>query len=723
MVTNGVGRRPSTKAAYRHRKNQRPKTPSSKTPTLQTLDGSTTDFSFGHTVAGVGDVDGDGFDDILVGSFNGGTNASGEVHLYRGSANGVIPKPWRTFRCPVPKAEFGHQVEGLGDVNGDGYADFVVGATYYTDKGKTAQTGGAFVYLGGPNGPRLAPGWPISGEVAKSKTGFTVAAAGDVNGDGFDDILVGAWGSSRLDGTADPVIGRVLLFLGGPDGPSTNACWSPSGEKYGAEFGYSVHGAGDVNGDGYADIVIGSHGYENAYANCGRVYVYYGGPNGPSTKPNWTLTGSQADQVTGNSVFTAGDVNGDGFDDLIVGANGTSHPELFEGIVMVFYGSAKGLPNRISWSFEPHERSMFLGHSVATAGDINHDGYDDIVISAADGRQYLPGEGVAFVFHGSPRGLSRSPNWTFRGTQTSSGYGATVRSAGDVNGDGFDDIIVGHPRFSGEVPRQGRAWIHFGSPDGLRETSDWPRGLRPGLEAYAGWAALGGMALSVGALALVKYRHQLRERSLAEAARMREHVQQEERRRIAQDLHDQLGADLTEIAVASATLRHHDPVHAARLTRIEVKAAQLVENLAELVWVTKPSNDHLDAMASYVADVASEMLGSAGMVCSLDIPADLPNRPLGYELRHDLVLALKEALHNCVKHSGGTQASVAFRLQNNYLKIVVTDNGSWREPRAGAAPGNGLVHLKLRLQRHGGTALVESSDAGTTVSLTMPISI
>ena len=144
---------PPSRAAYRRPKNSRPVRPAPTAIPSQTLAGARTDFPFGHTVAGVGDVDGDGFDDILIGAFNAGTNSTGEVQLYRGSPSGIIPKPWWTFPGPGSGAEFGHQVQGLGDVNGDSDADFGVGTTYYSASGKTPQTGGAFIFLGGPDDP------------------------------------------------------------------------------------------------------------------------------------------------------------------------------------------------------------------------------------------------------------------------------------------------------------------------------------------------------------------------------------------------------------------------------------------------------------------------------------------------------------------------------------------------------------------------------------------
>ena len=429
------------------------------------------------------------------------------------------------------------------------------------------------------------------GDQPGSSTGFAGAAAGDVNGDGYADVLVGAHQQKNAIGSRESR-GRVYLYLGGPDGLPQKPIWTPSGEGIGSNYGYTLHGIGDVNGDGYDDIAVGSWGYEADNINSGRVYVYYGGKQGPSSVADWALTGAQSGQLMGNSVFGAGDVNGDGYDDLLVSANSTSHPEELVGMVFVFYGGPAGLGRLPAWTFEPDQPHFFLGHSVATAGDLNGDGFADIVVSAFNGNQNSPGEGVAFVFHGAPKGLSKRPDWTFHGGQTHGGYGATVRCAGDVDGDGYDDIVVGQTRFSGNIPNQGRAWVHYGSAKGLSESSHWGSGAEAAGFTYRNltvpwpnrvWitttAGLTGTTLFLLTRTYYRRREQ-RERAMRLA---KEEAQMEERRRISRDLHDQLGAELTGLALASASARRkaaptdsQDP----ELAQIEATSLRLVENLS-----------------------------------------------------------------------------------------------------------------------------------------------
>jgi signal transduction histidine kinase len=707
--------------------------PSQVGKTIETVEGETTNGRFGHTVSGAGDVNGDGFADILVGAFGAGNQAAGEVTLYYGSSSGIGKRSGWRFTCPVPAAEFGHQVEGVGDVNHDGLDDFVVGATYYSAPGHPGRTGGAFLFLGRTNGPQLTPDWQMVGEEPNSSTGFAVAAAGDVNGDGFADVLVGAWNESDPD-RHEPARGRVALYLGGPAGLGKTPQWTPHGERVGSRYGYTLHGIGDVNGDGFDDVAVGSWGYEAEQLNAGRVYVYYGGPTGPTELPDWTVTGGVHDALMGNSVFGAGDVNGDGYGDLLVAANATSHPETGEGLVLVFHGGPQGLAMEPAWTFESNRETFFVGHSVATAGDLNGDGFDDVVISAFNGRQDQVDEGVAFVFHGSSRGLPRAPHWTVGGGQARGGYGSTVRPAGDVDGDGYDDLVVGHTYYSGLIPRQGRAWLHYGSAAGLAYSSGWHRGVEAAGFTYRsmtvpwpdrGWVLLAGVGTCAAFIWATRLYYRRRERRVLALQAARESAQREERQRLAQDLHDQLGAELTELVLAGANVRQmlpHATPAAAKLGQIESTAVRLVESLAEIVWLTKPTNDTLPHLAGYLGDMAASMLEKAGLACVLDIPPELPEWPVHYDLRHDLVLSVKEALHNAIKHADGTVVTFSARCSASNLTLEVRDNGKGFDLPVGGSPGNGLDNLRARLHKHGGTARVESVSPGTVVRLSVPVS-
>lgn len=705
--------------------------PSSIGEPFQTVEGRITNGRFGHAVAGAGDVNGDGYADVLVGAFGAGGEAAGEVLLFYGSRSGIGREPSWRFTCPVNGAEFGHQVEGVGDVNGDGFGDFIVGATYYSGPGSPRRTGGAFLFLGGKNGPGSQPNWEMTGEEPNSSTGFAVAAAGDVNGDGYADVLIGAWNQSNPG--PDPTRGRVALYLGGAGGLARQPVWSPHGEQMDSSYGYTLHGIGDVNGDGFADVAVGAWGYEAEQARSGRVYVYYGSRNGPSTDPDWTITATRANSLLGNSVFGAGDVNGDGYDDLLIAANCISHPEENEGLALVVHGGPGGLESTAAWSFEANQPFFFLGHSVATAGDLNSDGFADIVVSAFNGRQHTIDEGVTFVFHGSKGGLPRLPDWTFCGGQSRGGYGSTVRCAGDVDADGYDDLVVGQTYFSEAIPRQGRAWVHFGSANGLAANSHWSVGLEAVGFTYRNvtlpWPNTLWVTLSAGmaGLALVlatRFYYRRRERRIVTLQAAREDAQWKERQRLAHDLHDQLGADLTEMVLASGRAKQESaggqPTE-AKLSQLETTATRLVASLAEVVWLTKPTNDNLQRLADYLGNLAVESLERAGFRCELSIPEQLPDWPVRFDQRHDVVLAVREVLHNAVKHSGGDLVTLAIRIVGNELKLTVRDNGHGFDPAGIRPAGNGLNNLEFRMARHGGKVRWNSSATGTEVVLTVPL--
>jgi hypothetical protein len=405
------------------------------------------------------------------------------------SATSIIISILCTLALPARAQEFiepdwfveGNQVEGLfadkvdgaGDVNGDGYADIIIGWWLYS--GERWDQGTALVYYGGPSGPALTPDWRFDDPDLYSLVGWPVAGAGDVNGDGYDDVLVGVTSRELNDQ------GVVLLFLGGPNGLSQTPNWIGRGigksDHY--RYGWSMAGAGDVNDDGYDDIIIGDPGYDDSslLVREGRAYVYYGGKRGISRRRPLIIDGAGHFAI---SVASAGDVNSDGFDDVIIGESFYFDDARPTGRALVFFGFPGGLRRTAAWTAVLDESNFSnFGYEVAGAGDVNHDGYDDILV----GQPYLTGGGVTglnphagrwYVFHGGPGGPDLVPAMfveePFWGENI--GFGLSLAGAGDVNGDGTSDVVAGfwtgdHAGFD-----RGTGFIHFGSPGGLVTTPD-----------------------------------------------------------------------------------------------------------------------------------------------------------------------------------------------------------------------------------------------------------
>ena len=332
----------------------------------------------------------------------------------------------------------GSAVSSAGDVNGDGFEDVIVGEHGFDNP--QVDEGRAFVFLGSATGLGPAPIWTREGNQAGARFGRAVAGVGDVNGDGFDDVLVGA-------PYFDNAEGRAFLYLGSPTGPSTTPAWIVDGEGSSYYLGWDLSAAGDVNGDGLDDVLIGIPGF-------GMARVWHGTPSGVLVL-GFTVIDGAPDGV-GNFVSDAGDVNGDGFDDVIVGAPFWSNGQDLEGAALVFFGTAFGISTTEYGVYESNLAFDEFGRQVASAGDVDGDGFDDVAVTSSEANY----SGRTSVFRGGPSG-----SLTLAWAATGFGFGL---SAGDLNGDGFDDLIVGAPDH-GTTPQgeEGRVVVYLGSSAGL----------------------------------------------------------------------------------------------------------------------------------------------------------------------------------------------------------------------------------------------------------------
>jgi hypothetical protein len=423
--------------------------------------------NMGTDVGCAGDVNGDGYSDIVVGAYNytNGQTNEGAIFIYKGSSTGINTTAFSMMQSNSTYANLGNSNSSAGDVNGDGYSDVIAGAYFYSN-GQTYE-GGASVYHGSASGISTTVSAILESNQVNANLGYSVAGAGDVNGDGYSDIIVGAHGYDN--GQSDE--GAAFVYHGSANGLSTSASAMLESNQAGAQMGYSVSTAGDVNGDGYSDVVVGAHGYDNGQTDEGAAFIYYGSASGLSTSAAVMLESDQVSAYLGYSVAGAGDVNGDGYSDMVVGAYGYSNGQTFEGVAFVHHGSASGISTTVSAVLESNQASSTFGFSVSGAGDVNGDGYSDVVVGAYQYDNGQISEGAAFVYHGSTGGLSTTASAMLESNQANTFLGFSVSGVGDVNGDGYSDVVVGSVNYTNGQTDEGAAFVYHGSASGLSTTA------------------------------------------------------------------------------------------------------------------------------------------------------------------------------------------------------------------------------------------------------------
>lgn len=469
------------------------------------INGVAPDDRSGNSVAAAGDVNGDGFDDVIIGvyryaGFQTRTVASYvvfgseevfpamvELSMLDGT-NGFV------INGRAQDDDAGLSVSGAGDINNDGLDDIIVGAPndrngssyviFGTDQGFPSE-----IELSALNGDN---GFSINGITRFSDLGISVSAAGDVNGDLIDDLILGApRANADVNGASYVVFGSnqsfpATLELSDLDGANGFAIHATT-----ARFrfsGGSVSEAGDINGDGLDDVIIGAKYARINGENSGASYVVFGSnrefpaaitPADLNGTNGFIMNGAFTNQEAGVSVSGAGDVNGDGIDDLIIGAyfGSGSNP----GSSYVVFGSTQTFPAQIELSaldgtvgfqIKGAATEDYSGEVVSGAGDINGDGLSDVIIGAPNSNRSSNYRGAGFVVFGSRQSYPPSielaeldgiRGFAIDGANEYNFAGRGVSAAGDINGDGVDDLIIGARSASpDDRSAAGESYIIFG---------------------------------------------------------------------------------------------------------------------------------------------------------------------------------------------------------------------------------------------------------------------
>lgn len=433
----------------------------------------------GLTVSGAGDFNGDGFDDLLIPVFGGDPNGlanAGENYVIFGKPNGFPA----VFDQTTLDGGNGFRLDGIdandqaawtsdaGDVNGDGFADIMIGAA--ASPNGVLNAGSNYVVFGSDQqfSPTISfatldgtNGFSIDG-AADVHTGSPVSGAGDMNGDGFDDLVVNGGRS------IDNVNHSYVVFGSGHAFPaSLDLSLLDGNSGFRIDGGLSrVSNVGDVNGDGFDDINIGNN-------------VIFGTDQGfPATLDVATLDGNNGFKLNGGSrVGGSGDFNGDGLADLISGAGlSPTQDGLDQGRVYVVFGTTQGFPPTVDATSLDGTNGFRLegdkiGDFVSNAGDVNGDGLDDLIASRA--QTIEQGDDHIYVVYGSKQGYSPIVDITaldgsagfkiYSTDERDDGDFLTVSDAGDVNDDGFDDVIVGSVLAREEFFLAGKASTVFGN--------------------------------------------------------------------------------------------------------------------------------------------------------------------------------------------------------------------------------------------------------------------
>ena len=478
-----------------------------------TLEPYQSSCKYSKSLSGAGDVNQDGYEDIAVGAYiyDNGQSNEGRLYLYYGSSTGVIKTAAWTFECDQASAQLGFDLKAGKDINNDGYPDLIASANLF-DNGQTDE-GKVYMFLGSATGFSSTPTWTYESNNATATLGNSIDFAGDVNNDGYEDVIVGAM---NYDMAVNE--GKVFVFYGNASGLPATPNWEKFGFASSRFMGTLVSAAGDVNNDGFDDVAIvekistathriylfngsaaglsatytwnkdvpqkpfdiesgdlNNDGYTDLLIGCpddlkGSVFCYNGTATGISTVLSWKKTGSLTSSKFGYSIEIT-DLTNDGYNDLAVNDVILKHEDVFfpaiHDCVHVYSGNASGIDTVHYYTLEHTHYSYTFGYSISFA-DHNGDGYKDIVVGNPESITYPGWDGMVYVVNSSAMGLFGGEHNFFYGPAEKSYLGELI-DHGDINNDGFSDMVSTARGYSGDDP-PGYAFIFYGSENYLNGT-------------------------------------------------------------------------------------------------------------------------------------------------------------------------------------------------------------------------------------------------------------
>ena len=430
--------------------------------------------NLGAAVA-TGDLNGDGVDDLVLSAPLAAIDEpfEGAIHVFHGpvEGEGVLTSAAATLTGGVADGQVGSALASGCDLTGDGQDDLVVGS-YLDEGGAGLFSGSVHVVPGTTTGSQILSdvSLVLEGVASQEWAGWSVACGGDFNGDGEDDLLVGA---PKYDAAAEVDAGAVYVLFGPilSGGTLALADVTLEGESAQDEAGTAVASAGDVDGDGFDDILVGAPGRDEVGSASGVVYLVQGGPTLVSSSLQYAgarFTGLSEDDGAGAALGGAGDLDLDGFDDFVIGVPGVDGVGVDSGEAFVFYGAAAGLSGAYSLSdaaarIEGAAVGDQMGVSALGVGDVNGDGLADLAVAAPLADEGGAGSGTVYVFLGPVLGqkdvglADRQYHGVAVGDRTGTGL-----AGGLLDADGLWDLVIGAPYNDQSGSDAGRVFVGSG---------------------------------------------------------------------------------------------------------------------------------------------------------------------------------------------------------------------------------------------------------------------